>query len=131
MKKIYILLTILLLSISSCDDPVVEKPEKLIPKEKMIEMLTDIHIAEATYNIRKNQDSLLHNSNSADFYYSILKKYNEPDTIFEKSYIYYASNPKNFEKMYRQVMNNLNEMEQEFSRRKNEKLDLEIREKQQ
>jgi len=130
MEKIYILLTLIFLSIYSCDDPVVEKPKKLIPREKMIEMLTDIHIAEATYSNRKNQDSLLQNSKPADFYYSVLKKHNVTDTVFEKSYIFYASNPKNFEKMYRQVMNNLNEMEQEFSGRKNERLDLDIQEKQ-
>jgi len=130
MKKIYILFTVIFLSIFSCDDPAVEKPKKLIPREKMIEMLTDIHIAEATYSNLKNQDNLLRNSNPADFYYSVLKKHNVTDTVFEKSYIYYASNPKIFEKMYRQVMNNLNEMEPEFSGRKNERLDLEIQEKQ-
>jgi predicted DNA-binding transcriptional regulator len=67
----------------------------------------------------------LSKSSSANFYYSVLDKYQVPDSVFEKSFIYYASQPKKFEKMYRQVMNQLNEMEQEFSGRSNDILELE------
>ena len=54
----------------------------------------------------------------------MLAKYHVPDSVFEKSFVYYAANPKNFEKMYRQVMNRLNELEQEYSGRKNELLEF-------
>ena len=128
MKPVYLLIPFLFLFLS-CEKQQVKKPESLIGKDKMIEMLTDIHIAEATLNNRRNQDSTLQNSSSADFYYSILEKYQVADTTFEKSFIFYASNPRDFEKMYRQVMNKLNEMEQEFSGRKNDMLDLEIEKK--
>ena len=87
-------------------------------------MLVDIHLAEATFNHRRN-DSIVRKSSSVNFYYSILEKYEVPDSVFEKSFVYYASNPKNFEKMYREVMNKLSETEQGFSGRKNDILEFE------
>jgi ABC-type transport system involved in Fe-S cluster assembly fused permease/ATPase subunit len=70
-------------------------------------------------------DSVFKNSSEADFYYSILEKYGVPDSVFEKSFVFYASTPKNFEKMYRKVMNKLSEKEQQYSGRKNELLEFE------
>ena len=126
MRTILLILSaISIFAFSSCDKPPVEKPDNLIPEDKMISMLADIHLAEATFATRRHQDSTIMNTTSPDFYQSVLKEYNVTDTIFEKSYVYYASQPKKFEKMYQQVMNKLNEMEQEFSGRKNEKLELE------
>jgi hypothetical protein len=102
----------------------IEKPRHLIKEKKMINMLVDLHLAEATFN-RMHYDTIMRNSSSEDFYYSILAKYEVPDSVFEKSFIYYASNPKNFEKMYREVMNKLSETEQGFSGRKNDVLEFE------
>lgn len=91
----------------------------------MVDMLVDVHLAESAYYDRANKDSLVMKTTPTDFYYSILDKHQVPDSVFEQSFIYYTSNPKNFEKMYRQVMNRLSEMEQEFSGRKNEPLQFE------
>mgnify|MGYP003733514351 FL=1 len=122
LSKFLVVLSIFI--VVSCDEPPVEKPENLIKKSKMVEMMVDIHIAETTFNSRRYEDDWVKNSSHTNFYYSILEKYEVPDSLFEKSFIYYASFPKDFEKMYRLVMNNLNEMEQEFSGRKNDLLDL-------
>lgn len=110
----------------SCSKPAVEKPELLIQEDQMIDMLVDIHLAEATFNARRHRDSLVMKSSSTDFYYSILDKYQVQDTVFEKSFVFYASQPRKFEKMYRQAMNKLNEMEQEYSGRKTEPQELEL-----
>jgi hypothetical protein len=119
---------IILISLAffSCSKPVVEEPEVLIQEEKMIDMLVDIHLAEATFNARRHRDSLVMKSNSANFYYSILDKYQVPDSVFEQSFVFYVSQPRKFEKMYRQAMNKLNEMEQEYSGRKAEPDELEF-----
>jgi len=123
MKKIAIILALFSVFVS-CDNEVVKKPGHLVSERKMIEMLVDIHLAEATYNRMRN-DTLVKNSSSANFYYSVLAKYEVADSVFEKSFVYYASVPKNFEKMYREVMNKLSETEQEYSGRKNEILEFE------
>ncbi len=87
-------------------------------------MLVDIHLAEATFN-HMQSDSIVRKSSSVNFYYSVLAKYEVADSVFEKSFLYYASSPKNFEKMYREVMNKLSETEQGFSGRKNDLLEFE------
>jgi hypothetical protein len=124
MKQLFVILFVAVLAFAACDKLPVEKPENLIKKGKMIDMLVDIHIAEATYK-HMRYDSVFKNSSEADFYYSILEKYGVPDSVFEKSFVFYASTPKNFEKMYRKVMNKLSEKEQQYSGRKNELLEFE------
>ena len=127
MKKLfYILVVILFWCFTGCDEPVVEKPENLIEREKMVEMLADIHLAEAAFNTQRHRDSLVEQSTSADFYYSVLEKHEVADTVFEKSYVFYASQPRKFEKMYRESMNLLNEMEEEFTGRRREQKELDI-----
>ncbi len=121
MKKLVTILVLLFFVITSCDDSVVPKPENLIKEKQMIDILVDIHLAEATYS-RFRYDSTMTNNSSQNFYYSVLDKYHIPDSVFEQSFVYYASVPKNFEKMYRKVMNNLSEMEQQYSGRKDELL---------
>jgi len=128
MKKIGLTLAILLSVFISCDNEVIKKPDHLIKEKEMINMLVDIHLAEATYN-RMRYDSIVRNSSSVNFYYSVLDKYQVPDSVFEKSFVYYASSPKNFEKMYREVMNKLSETEQSFSGRKNDVLEFDIPQK--
>jgi hypothetical protein len=125
MKQTIFILIVVLFAAFGCDRAVYEKPKNLVKEKQMIQMLVDIHLAEAVFNTRRHSDSLLNNTTSEDFYYSVLGKYEVPDSVFEKSFVYYASNPKNFEKMYREVMNRLNEMEQEYSGRKNEELEFE------
>lgn len=128
-KLLFILSIIVLFAAAACDDPPMPKPEKLIERDKMVEMLADIHIAEAAFNSLRHRDSLVQNSSSADFYYSILEKYNVQDTVFEQSFVFYASQPREFEKMYREAMNILNELEQEYSGRKNDLLDVDVQER--
>lgn len=125
-KNILILFLLATLVWMSCDQPPLEKPENLLSKKKMVEMLIDVHIAEATYQNNRARDSLVRNSSSVNFYYSVLEKHQVRDTVFEKSFVYYAAFPKEFEKMYRDVTNKLSEMEQEFSGRKTEILDFDL-----
>jgi len=125
MKNIFLILSLLFFAFISCDKLPIEKPENLIKEKKMINMLVDIHIAEATY-VHMRFDSIVKNSSSANFYYSILEKYEVPDSVFEKSFVFYASSPQDFEKMYRKVMNQLSEIEQDYSGRKVDPLELDI-----
>ncbi len=123
MKKLLIIFSLLVLAFVSCDKVPFEKPKHLIKENKMIDMLVDVHIAEATFN-HVRYDTLMAKTTSADFYYSILKKYDVQDSVFEKSFVFYASTPRKFEKMYRKVMNKLSEIEQGYSGRKNELLEF-------
>lgn len=125
MKKLLIIFLVSVFAFVACEDPIVPKPKNLIKEKQMIEMLVDIHMAEATF-AKFRHDSIMKNNSSANFYYSVLDKYEVPDSVFEKSFVFYASVPRDFEKMYRKVMNKLSQVEQEYSGRKEELEPLEF-----
>ncbi|WP_319591994.1 DUF4296 domain-containing protein [uncultured Draconibacterium sp.] len=124
MKKAFLILFTLALAITACENEIIPKPEHLIKEKKMIDMLVDVHLADAAFN-HFRYDSIMLNNRTENFYYSVLDKYEVPDSVFERSLIYYESFPKDFEKMYRKVMSRLSELEQEQSGRKDELLQFE------
>lgn len=107
----YILILAFVGGMISCDTNEIEKPEHLIPRNKMIEMLVDVHLAKAYQQNQGYKDTL--KFSSTDMYYSVLAKHNEGDSVFVKSVIYYSSYPRTYEKMYNEVIAILKEMEQE------------------
>lgn len=111
---------------SSCEKPVVEKPKDLVSKDKMIDMLTDIHISESMYQTRRYTSQDMRKITEADLYYSVLKKYDVADSTFERSLIYYSSLPKEYERIYSRVLNKLNEMEQEINKQKQQPVDINV-----
>ena len=100
--------------LAACEKTPFDRPKNLIKEKQMINMLADMHLAESTYN-HFRYDTTFHLKSSSIFYYSVLNKYQVPDSVFEKSFLYYASAPKNFERMYRKVLDKLSLIEQEYS----------------
>ena len=109
---ISIVLTVLLFTAFSCQEKDIMKPDHLIGKRQMVQMLTDVHLAKAISQRQYDVPDSLKLS-STDLYYSVLAKYGVPDSVFVRSVIYYSSHPKEYEKMYNDVINALKEMEQE------------------
>ena len=48
----------------------------------MINMLVDVHLADAAFN-HLRYDSAMLNNRTENFYYSVLDKYEVPDSVFE------------------------------------------------
>ncbi|MFY9152381.1 MAG: DUF4296 domain-containing protein [Prolixibacteraceae bacterium] len=106
-----LLFVFLLTGISSCYTTTIPKPDKLIPKEKFINMMVDLYVVQGlntTYDIKDS----IKKFNQTDLYYSILNKYSVADTIFVRSLNYYASFPRDYEKMHLQIVDNLKASEQ-------------------
>lgn len=108
-----LLFAILLSGLSSCYNTSVEKPAKLIKKDKFVKMMVDIYLVQGI-NIDVEIDSINKKLNQTDLYYSVLKKYDVPDTVFIRSLIYYSSYPKEYEKMHVQIMDHLKEAELQY-----------------
>ena len=121
--RIFWLAAILVLAIA-CDKPQFKKPARLVSKDEMVDMLVDIHLAGAVYQTQRYTSERLDKLKGADFYYSVLKKYQVPDSTFEQSLIYYASFPRDFEKMYTRVLNRLNEMEQQYTEKEEKPVNI-------
>jgi hypothetical protein len=106
----HLLFIIILLSLSGCGGIKDNKPADLIPEEKMIEILTDIHIADAVveqkYTTQK-PDLPLTNA----LYTRIYKNYGITAARYKSSYKYYEAHPALMDKIYTQVITELSKKE--------------------
>jgi hypothetical protein len=127
MKKYCIYLVISGLISWACSEEAVRKPAKLINRDHMVGILVDIHLSDAAFQTRRYTSEDLKRYNESDFYYSVLKKHNLADSVFETSLLYYSGKPKEFEKIYTRVVNRLTEMEQQEMEKSREPVNLDNR----
>jgi hypothetical protein len=94
-----LLATLIILFLFSCGEKLLKTPEDLIPKEKMIDILSDLAILNAAKN--SNADILRdHNIEPTKF---VFEKYEVDSLQFVTSDVYYASLPKEYEAMYLEI----------------------------
>ncbi|WP_313806330.1 DUF4296 domain-containing protein [Flavobacterium sp.] len=106
MKKILVLFTVL--ALFACNKKVVDKPDNLLDKNIMIDILFDIALlqaAESNYSFQMDQEGLKAN----EFIY---KKYGIDSVTFAQNNRYYASDPREYKKMYGEVFHRF-ELEKE------------------
>jgi len=108
-----VLFVAILSGLSSCYSTSIKKPDKLIKKDKFVKMMVDIYLVQGI-NPEQKIDTIHKKLTQTDLYFSVLKKYDVPDTVFIRSLIYYSSFPKEYEKMHVQIMDNLKESELQF-----------------
>ncbi|WP_222981916.1 DUF4296 domain-containing protein [Flagellimonas meishanensis] len=83
----------------NCAEKVMEKPENLIPKEKMVLILHDLAILEAAKSSFKSTWDQ-HGMETMEFLY---KQYGIDSVQFAQSDLYYASVPLEYQSIYEQV----------------------------
>jgi hypothetical protein len=102
MKQIGVILVVLLAMVS-CGEKIMEQPEDLIPKEKMVQILYDF----AVVNAAKNTNSVV----LEDYFESptsfVFKKHGVDSLQFVHSDLYYASQPLLYEGIYKEVVSKL------------------------
>ncbi len=107
-KQLLIILAILL--IISCESKVnYEKPEDLIPKETMIDLLYDMHLAVGTTNLRNKS-----NEKDRNYMSLVYEKYGIDSTRFAISNIYYTSQAVEYEEMFEEVERRLEILHEKF-----------------
>ena len=91
----------------ACQTKPDQAPEGLIPMDKMGHILTEIHLAEA----RVNKLGLRSNDSSRLVYDAlekrIFQKYKIDTAAYNRSYVYYSSNPEKMVELYKQVTETL------------------------
>ena len=98
MKKIIILLEILFVFVS-CKDEVVKKPNRLIEKETMVNIMYDLSVLDAI----KYQNPASLDTFKIDPTRYIYKKYKIDSLQFAQSNVYYASNYKDYSDVIDQI----------------------------
>lgn len=100
MKKLFI--SVLLIAMA-CAEPVVEKPEDLVPKETMVNLLYDLSIIHAAKGL--NPQILKEgDKNTMEF---LFEKYGLDSARYMQSDLYYASLPDEYEAIYGEVVERL------------------------
>ena len=98
MKKIMSFF-ILLIVLVGCKKELVKEPKRLIEREKMVNIMYDLSLLEAM----KVENSALMDSFKNNSNQYIYKKYKIDSVQFAQSNIYYATDYKEYEKMYNQI----------------------------
>ena len=102
MKK-GVLFFILISLIFSCKEEVVKKPENLIEKDIMVDVMYDLALLEAI-KYQSTNELETHKINPDEYIY---KKYKIDNAQFVQSNMYYASDYKEYKKMYDQINSRL------------------------
>ena len=102
MKK-GVLFFILISLIFSCKEEFVKKPENLIEKDIMVDVMYDLALLEAI-KYQSTNELETHKINPDEYIY---KKYKIDNDQFVQSNMYYASDYKEYKKMYDQINSRL------------------------
>lgn len=97
MKKLKFFL--LCLVVVSCVEKLIEKPDNLIPRDKMVAVLKDM----AILNAARTTNTLVLKENGIEPTQYLFDKYNIDSTIFVESDRYYASLPLEYVSMYEEI----------------------------
>jgi len=108
MKNIFIIIGLVVLF--SCESKVnYEKPKDLIPKELMIDVLYDMHLAVGTTNLKnKNLEK------DRNYMSLVYEKYDIDSTRFAISNIYYTSQVDEYEEMFEEVEKRLEKLHLQY-----------------
>lgn len=109
---LFLLVPCFALALLACGNE--EKPPgDLIPEDKMVKILADIHVAEAQVtNLQlRSLDSSV--AVYGDLQQKIWKKYDVDTSIYRKSYAYYTSHPAFLAEIYDKVEKNLENREKQ------------------
>ena len=110
--RVFILFSIMLLA-ASCSDN--KPPKGILPPDKMVGLLVDMHLSEAINGQRFRLDQTTKNFTN-DLYFSVCKKHGVDPDVFAQSVLYYGKHPKQYDQIYDQVLNKLNEMEEQVKK---------------
>ncbi len=99
---------ILLFSLAACSNP----DEGYIEEDKFVEILADIHLADAmvSYELGKDMDAL---RNVQGYYSEVFQKHNITKEEFEKSYDHYSQDLRRMKSIFEKVQKRLSEIEKE------------------
>jgi len=102
------ILSILMVLMSCTSNTIMKKPDDLIPKKEMINLMTDIYIANAAFNIYNKYGERQRNYLSL-----VYEKYGVDSAIYNRSNLYYMSRIDEYEKMHKKVSEKIKDMKME------------------
>lgn len=112
MKRIF--LAILICLVVSCGEKLIEKPDNLIPRDKIVQIYQDIILL----NAAKSTNSKVLVENNITLMPYVYKKYNIDSVQLTQSDQYYAADPALYEELHKEVNTKLEELKSELEERR-------------
>ena len=109
MKQFTTIILILIFIISCTSNTIYKKPENLISKDQMIDLLVDMQLALGARSV-KNKDG----DRKIEYMHLVYEKYGVDSTRFEESNFYYTTNIDDYNKILKKVKNRLDGMKKKF-----------------
>lgn len=92
----------------ACSPPAEERPSDIISRDTMVDILTDVHLAEAQIQVMNFGQNDTARMEAYELYRRVFLKYQLADSVFQKSFAYYSQQPELFQEMYAEVLDQLN-----------------------
>jgi hypothetical protein len=102
---------LLFISLSACTKNSTDIPSDIIPKDSMVYIMMDVHLAEAA--VKTAAADTNYKLNIRTYYDHIYKKYNTTDSNFNKSLKFYTDNPELLEQIYQKIAEEMSRKEAE------------------
>jgi len=109
-RLIHIIIIVLLFSCTS--RTIYKEPKNLIPKEQMIDLWTDIYIANAAKTVKNNKLE-----RKINYMPLVYKKYTIDSARFMESNIYYTSKIEDYEKMFNEVLERIKKIKKPYEKK--------------
>lgn len=84
-----------------------QKPNNIIEKKEFVQILIDVHLAEAKFDIYKTSNKERSEIELGLEYQEIFNNHNTNKAIFESSLTYYLENPDEIEEVYLKILDEL------------------------
>lgn len=114
MKRLTLFILILL---SACKQGMPDIPADVLPREKMIAIMEDMHIADAVAE-NKGQMGMDEKMLAEEYHEQLFKNHGTTRAEFVKSFKFYEDNPKVLDEMYNTVLQDLSKREAAVSKGK-------------
>lgn len=98
MHKFFYITFLSLLLINCTSNTIIKKPNNLIPKDQMVDVLTDMFLASGAENIKN-----LRLERKANYFPLVFEKYHIDSTQFKESNFYYVSRIDDYEEILKKV----------------------------
>ena len=107
MYKIIYITFLSLLLINCTSNTIIKKPDNLIPKNQMVDVLTDMFLASGGENIKN-----IHLERKVNYFPLVFEKHHIDSTQFKESNFYYVSRIDDYEEILKKVDERLQRLKQ-------------------
>ncbi|WP_372744922.1 DUF4296 domain-containing protein [Lutibacter sp.] len=98
MNRFFTIVLIGILLINCTSNTIIKKPDNLIPKKEMVDLLTDLLLASGAENVKN-----LQLKRKVNYFPLVFEKYNIDSTQFKESNYYYSTKVDEYNEIIREV----------------------------